>query len=143
VTVFTGSLVAIQRPAFYVERRSDGYREPEVVLILGTAHLSEQSAQDARRLIETVQPANVVVELCRSRAGIMYETEATSGSTQRGEFQAGYELEKRIVYIGLTCVLSDSCLRQHVEQRLTLPLHGHVCVMPRNFHLAGVAAFWR
>lgn len=80
--------MAIQRPALYVERREDGYREPEVVLILGTAHLSNKSARDTRRLIEHVRPQNVVVELCRSRAGIMYESDAADGAS-KGEFQAG------------------------------------------------------
>ncbi len=59
-------------------------QEPEVVFVLGTAHLSDKSAQDTRRLIEAVQPQNVVVELCRSRAGFMYAEEGK----QKGEFSA-------------------------------------------------------
>ncbi len=41
-----------QRPASYEERRSDGYREPELVFIVGTAHVSRQSALDVQRVIE-------------------------------------------------------------------------------------------
>ena len=80
----------IQRPALYVERRTDGYREPEVVLILGTAHLSAKSARDAERVVAAVRPQNVVVELCRSRAGIMYETRGPSGAPSKGQWQAGW-----------------------------------------------------
>ncbi|KAL3373625.1 hypothetical protein AABB24_005556 [Solanum stoloniferum] len=46
--------------------------EPEAIWLIGTNHLSMQSAVDVERVIRTVKPENVVVELCRSRAGIMY-----------------------------------------------------------------------
>jgi pheromone shutdown protein TraB len=82
--------VVVQRPALYVERRTDGYREPEVILILGTAHLSEKSARDAKRLVAAVRPQNVVVELCRSRSGIMWEEEEEEGGRRsKGQWQAG------------------------------------------------------
>ncbi|KAK3258291.1 hypothetical protein CYMTET_32659 [Cymbomonas tetramitiformis] len=65
----------------YVERRSDGYSEPEVVFLVGTSHLSERSAQEVTQVIHAVQPQNVVIELCRSRTAAMYTpVEATSGS---------------------------------------------------------------
>lgn len=51
------------RPDDYTERREDGYREPELVLLVGTAHLSLQSAEDVRRVVLATQPQNVVVEL--------------------------------------------------------------------------------
>ena len=54
------------------------------MFVLGTAHLSDKSARDVRRLIKAVQPENVVVELCRSRAGFMYAEEGK----QNGEFSA-------------------------------------------------------
>jgi hypothetical protein len=82
--------VVIQRPALYVERRTDGYREPQVILILGTAHLSAKSACDAERVVAAVQPQNVVVELCRSRAGIMYEEPGSDGAASKGQWQAGW-----------------------------------------------------
>lgn len=42
-----------------------------VVLVLGTAHLSEQSAEDVTRLIRAVQPHQVLVELCPARLAII------------------------------------------------------------------------
>lgn len=39
-----GTLVVVRRPPDYVERRSDGYMEPEVVYLVGTAHMSSLSA---------------------------------------------------------------------------------------------------
>ncbi|BDA45348.1 TraB domain-containing protein [Coccomyxa sp. Obi] len=69
----TGVLAAVQRPADYVERRDDGYREPELLFVVGTAHFSEQSADDVRRVVEAVQPENVVLEVCKSRAAVIYE----------------------------------------------------------------------
>ncbi|KAL3342023.1 hypothetical protein AABB24_026177 [Solanum stoloniferum] len=41
--------------------------EPESIWLIGTNHLSMQSAVDVERVIRTVKPENVVVELCRSR----------------------------------------------------------------------------
>ncbi len=39
-----GTLVVVKRAVDYVERRSDGYVEPEVVFVVGTAHMSRVSA---------------------------------------------------------------------------------------------------
>ena len=55
-----------KRPASYMERRADGYREPELVFIVGTAHVSRQSARDVERVIAAVRPCAVVVELSRA-----------------------------------------------------------------------------
>lgn len=68
-----GTLIAIPRPESYVERRKDGYVEPEVVYVVGTAHTSKQSAHEVERVINAIKPENVVVELCRSRSSVMYE----------------------------------------------------------------------
>uniref|UniRef100_A0A1D1Z5Q6 TraB domain-containing protein n=1 Tax=Anthurium amnicola TaxID=1678845 RepID=A0A1D1Z5Q6_9ARAE len=46
--------------------------EPEAIWLVGTSHISEQSPEDVVRVVRAVAPDNVVVELCRSRAGIMY-----------------------------------------------------------------------
>ncbi|GAQ87766.1 hypothetical protein KFL_003750160 [Klebsormidium nitens] len=85
--------MVVQRPEDYVERREDGYREPETIFLVGTAHLSRRSATDVTRVMNAVKPENVVVELCRSRAAIMYvedsEDEAepsTSGSSNLMSF---------------------------------------------------------
>ncbi|XP_047264556.1 uncharacterized protein LOC107863342 isoform X3 [Capsicum annuum] len=65
--------------------RSD-FVEPEAIWLIGTYHLSMESAVDVERVIRAVRPENVVVELCRSRnsnlaqsakfrAGIMYTSD--------------------------------------------------------------------
>ncbi|CAM6096305.1 unnamed protein product [Calypogeia fissa] len=91
-----GTLVVVLRSSDYVERRSDSYREPEMVFVVGTAHMSLRSAFQVERVIRAVRPQNVVVELCRSRAGIMYpsedkeeekDEEIRAESTQNGQTQ--------------------------------------------------------
>jgi len=67
-----GTVIAVPRSELYVERRTDGYVEPELVIIVGTSHASATCALEVRRTIEAVRPENVVVELCRSRSSVMY-----------------------------------------------------------------------
>eukprot|EP00877_Chromochloris_zofingiensis_P011930 jgi/Chrzof1/6991/Cz02g06230.t1 len=69
--VDNGTLIVHKRPPDYQERRSDGYQEPLLVFIIGTAHVSQQSALDVHRVIMAVQPENVVVELCKSRTALL------------------------------------------------------------------------
>lgn len=63
-----GSLVLVERkrygpvPAWRTE-----FVEPEAIWLLGTTHISQESASDAERVVRAVKPDNVVVELCRSR----------------------------------------------------------------------------
>jgi hypothetical protein len=49
----------------------DGYREPELIFMLGTAHVSQASAAEVARVVAAVQPQCVVVELCKSRVGVL------------------------------------------------------------------------
>ena len=49
-------------------------QEPDVVYLVGTAHVSRQSGEDVQRVIQAVRPQNVVVELCSSRTAIMYDS---------------------------------------------------------------------
>ncbi|KAI8463792.1 MAG: TraB family-domain-containing protein [Monoraphidium minutum] len=84
-----GVLVAHRRPAAYAERRTDGYREPEVVYLVGTAHVSAKSADDVRRVVQAVQPEAVVVELCRSRTALLHAGAAEGAARQEGQQQAG------------------------------------------------------
>uniref|UniRef100_A0A7S3QQV0 Uncharacterized protein n=2 Tax=Dunaliella tertiolecta TaxID=3047 RepID=A0A7S3QQV0_DUNTE len=70
-----GVLVLWQRSSGYMERREDGYREPERVFIVATAHVSSQSAADVDQVIQAVRPENVVVELCRSRTAAMADSD--------------------------------------------------------------------
>ncbi|CAI9092161.1 OLC1v1027339C1 [Oldenlandia corymbosa var. corymbosa] len=68
-----GSLVLIKKSQFGpVPPWRTEFVEPEAIWILGTTHISLESAADVERVIRAVNPDNVVVELCRSRAGIMY-----------------------------------------------------------------------
>ncbi|CAN1180610.1 TraB domain-containing protein [Linum perenne] len=78
-----GRLVLVQKrrygpvPAWRTE-----FDEPEAIWLVGTSHISDESAADVERVVKAVKPDNVVVELCRSRqvcvyrAGIMYTTVA-------------------------------------------------------------------
>lgn len=75
-----GTLIVYQRPRDYKERRKDGYVEPEEVFIIGTAHISRKSAQDVERVIEAVQPQNVVVELCKGRTAILEDESSPPSS---------------------------------------------------------------
>lgn len=72
-----GDLVVVPRSALYKERRTDGYREPDEVFVVGTSHMSPSSADDVRRVIHAVHPDNVVVELCKSRSAVMYSDNLT------------------------------------------------------------------
>ncbi|GBF95762.1 hypothetical protein Rsub_08198 [Raphidocelis subcapitata] len=83
-----GVLVVHERPAGYVERRADGYREPQLVFLLGTAHVSAKSAEDVRRVVAAVRPECVVVELCRSRTALLYD------GTQQQEGQQGQQQQQ-------------------------------------------------
>ncbi|CAA7391851.1 unnamed protein product [Spirodela intermedia] len=68
-----GSLVVVEKRRFGpVPSWRSAFVEPEVIWLVGTSHISAQSAVDVVRVIEAITPDNVVVELCRSRAGIMY-----------------------------------------------------------------------
>ena len=67
-----GVVTALRRPTGVPERRSDGYREPSLVVVIGVAHLSTRSPADVRHVISVLRPQCVVVELCRSRQQQLY-----------------------------------------------------------------------
>ncbi|CAM9223257.1 unnamed protein product [Ascophyllum nodosum] len=73
--VESGALQVAKRPSDYSDRRTDGYTEPMEIYVLGTSHASEASARDAQQVIRAVRPQSVVVELCKSRAGLMMPVE--------------------------------------------------------------------
>ncbi|CAI5945314.1 unnamed protein product [Closterium sp. NIES-65] len=73
-----GVLVVVQQPVEDDEAgagtdTSSSRRLPREIFILGTTHVSETAGEDAMRVVRSVQPQNVVVELCKSRAPIMYD----------------------------------------------------------------------
>ncbi|XP_019191801.1 PREDICTED: traB domain-containing protein isoform X2 [Ipomoea nil] len=68
-----GSLVVISKRQYgAVPPWRTEFVEPDTIWLIGTTHTSQDSAVDVERVIRAVRPDNVVVELCRSRAGIMY-----------------------------------------------------------------------
>ncbi|KAK4431535.1 hypothetical protein Salat_0915600 [Sesamum alatum] len=68
-----GTLVLIKKTQYGpVPPWRSEFVEPDAIWIIGTTHISKESASDVERVINAVKPDNVVVELCRSRAGIMY-----------------------------------------------------------------------
>ncbi|KHN02795.1 TraB domain-containing protein [Glycine soja] len=70
-----GSLVLVQKKRFGpVPSWRTEFVEPESIWLIGTTHVSEVSAVEVERVVRALRPDNVVVELCRSRAGIMYAT---------------------------------------------------------------------
>ncbi|KAK7357373.1 hypothetical protein VNO80_16658 [Phaseolus coccineus] len=68
-----GSLVLVQKKRFGpVPSWRTEFVEPEFIWLIGTTHVSKDSAMEVERVVRALRPDNVVVELCRSRAGIMY-----------------------------------------------------------------------
>eukprot|EP00967_Tisochrysis_lutea_P058307 scaffold74108_cov20-Tisochrysis_lutea.AAC.2 len=59
-----GVLVLWQRSSGYMERREDGYREPERVFIVATAHVSSQSAADVDQVIQVCPAQKTGLSLC-------------------------------------------------------------------------------
>ncbi|KAK8335407.1 hypothetical protein V6Z11_A09G052900 [Gossypium hirsutum] len=77
-----GTLVLVEKRQFGpVPAWRTEFVEPEAIWLLGTTHISPESASDVERVVTAVRPDNVVVELCRSRAGIMY----ISSDVENGE----------------------------------------------------------
>lgn len=60
----------------YRTGEAGGHVEPREIFVLGTSHVSERSASDVEMAVMSLQPDAVVVELCRSRTGLMYADEA-------------------------------------------------------------------
>lgn len=63
-----GTLVLVQKSRFgpVPDWRAD-FVEPEAIWLIGTTHVSRESALDVERVVRAVNPDSVVVELCRSR----------------------------------------------------------------------------
>ncbi|KAK7391120.1 hypothetical protein VNO78_19500 [Psophocarpus tetragonolobus] len=69
----SGVLVLLQKKRFGpVPSWRTHFVEPESIWLIATTHLSHYSATHVDRVLRSLTPDNVVVELCRSRAGIMY-----------------------------------------------------------------------
>lgn len=48
-------------------------REPEEIFIIGTSHVSQQSADDVALAIDALKPDAVVVELCKGRSARLFQ----------------------------------------------------------------------
>ncbi|KDP22328.1 hypothetical protein JCGZ_26159 [Jatropha curcas] len=69
----TGNLVVIEKQLFGpVPAWRTEFVEPDAIWLVGTTHICSESAAEVERVVRAVRPDNVVVELCKSRAGIMY-----------------------------------------------------------------------
>ena len=62
----------------YKSGANTAHVEPSEVWVLGTSHVSEKSAADVESAIQALNPDAVVIELCRSRTGLLYADEAPS-----------------------------------------------------------------
>lgn len=67
-------------PSISIILISDDYIEPKQIYLIGTSHVSEQSAKDVSRVIETVRPQCVVIELCRARKGVLMQEQQSADS---------------------------------------------------------------
>ncbi|GAB4826400.1 hypothetical protein Ancab_009265 [Ancistrocladus abbreviatus] len=77
-----GSLVLVEKKQFGpVPSWRAEFVEPEEIWLIGTTHISRASAVEVERVVRSLRPDNVVVELCRSRqsfifrAGIMHASD--------------------------------------------------------------------
>lgn len=123
-----GNLIVIERPQDYIERRSDGYREPEMVFIVGTAHISQASQEEVSRVIEAIRPENVVVELCRSRSSLLYDgTNVRKLNNQKANAldlngENFFETIQRSLYLGGRSALFLRILLSYMSSNLTKDL---------------------
>ncbi|CAA7014734.1 unnamed protein product [Microthlaspi erraticum] len=63
-----GTLILVQKQSFGpTPAWRKEFVEPEAIWLVGTSHISPESAADVDRVVRTVKPDNVAVELCRSR----------------------------------------------------------------------------
>ena len=65
-----------------VPKLEPGVHKPKEILLVGTAHLAKRSVEDVQRVVRTVKPQCVVVELCRSRSGALYASQEPRGDAQ-------------------------------------------------------------
>ncbi|WZN67269.1 TraB domain-containing protein [Chloropicon roscoffensis] len=84
--VKSGALRVIRKPVGYDEdkrerrfwRGKEKPREPECIYVVGTCHVSSESARDVQAVIECVRPQAVVVELCKKRSGALNVEDGSS-----------------------------------------------------------------
>lgn len=92
------------------------YCEPELVVIVATSHMAGDVAAEAvRTVVSDMRPEAVVVELCRSRAGMLYEPAASPlGMSGEGPFRA--VLERALALGGGPALIVRALLARFVEK---------------------------
>ena len=60
----------------YKTSAAEQHIEPEEIFVLGTSHMSASSAADVEAAIAALRPDAIVIELCRSRSGLLYADNA-------------------------------------------------------------------
>jgi len=60
--------------------------QPVEIYVLGTSHVSARSAAQVEAAIEALRPDAVIVELCRSRSGMLFADEAGEGDRAGNAF---------------------------------------------------------
>lgn len=61
----------------------NAYREPEEIFIVGTSHVSKESAEDVELVVGAVKPDAVIVELCKGRSAVMYQEQGDAEQQRR------------------------------------------------------------
>lgn len=87
--------------------------DPETIVLVGTSHVVgvAQSAALVREVIMTAQPDAVVVELCRSRRGLLYAAPPKPAAVARGPNPfgvSGANTEARLAAVGRTLELGGA-----------------------------------
>jgi len=123
-----------------VPKLEAGVHKPKEILLVGTAHLAQRSVQDVQRVIRTVKPQCVVVELCRSRSGALYASQEPRGEAQTRFGLGGARFRDavtRSVSLGGTPALVLRYLLSRIYARMSLLAQAQV---GGEFEAARVAA---
>ncbi|KAK3039252.1 hypothetical protein RJ639_027956 [Escallonia herrerae] len=124
-----GSLVLVQKSRFGpVPAWRTEFVEPEAIWLIGTNHISTQSAADVERVVRAVKPDNVVVELCRSR------------QCHRNQYRRG-KLPEPIFRAGIMYISNDGELGQELRSNMfSLTGTAFFGAIGRSINLGGQSA---
>ena len=87
----------------------DGYK----IHLIGTAHVSDESARQVEALIESIKPSVVIIELCNSRRAILNMKEATSLNDQEIDQEIEIPKEPSFVSQLMKALTAQSRLMMH------------------------------
>lgn len=106
------------------------------LFLLGTAHVSEQSALEVQRAVNIVKPDVLLVELCRARAGLMLQRRVVS-EEQLAEPEVGLLEEVKKTFASQQGL---SGLFNVLLSRMYKKLSKHLKVMPGAEFIAALEA---